>query len=266
MDHDRFIAVVEQVAGVGGEAAERATRATLQTLAERLSPQETRDLVEQLPPELGPWLPTMSAAERFDVDEFLRRVAKRAEVDMAAAERQVRAVFMVLARALSADEFADMVAQLPKDFAMLLPRGPAVDVLPVEVFLDRVADRAELEVDGARRATDAVLETLAERIADGEVDDLIGRLPVPLHTALKSGKARNPGARPMSLERFVGRVAGREGVSPEEARNHAWAVFATLREAVGEEFYDVTVQLPPEYALLWAGPRPPAAKSEGRPR
>jgi uncharacterized protein (DUF2267 family) len=109
-----------------------------------------------------------------------------------------------------------------------------------------------------------VLETLAERIADGEVDDLIGRLPVPLHAALKRGKARNPGARRMSLERFVGRVAEREGASPEEARNHARAVFATLREAVGEELYDVTVQLPPDYAVLWAGPAAGGQMSDGQ--
>jgi uncharacterized protein (DUF2267 family) len=251
MDHDRFVAVVARMAGVGREAAEHATRATLQTLAERLSPAEARDLVEQLPPELGPWLFTDGAAEGFDVDEFLRRVAKRAEVDLATAERHARAVFTALDRALSDDEFADMVAQLPKDFAFLLPRGPAVEVLPVEEFLDRVADRAGLDADAARRASDAVLETLAERIAEGEVDDLIGRLPVPLHAALKRGKARHPEARRMSLERFVDRVAEREGVPPEQARTHARAVLATLREAVGEEFYDVTVQLPPEYAVLW---------------
>jgi uncharacterized protein (DUF2267 family) len=130
MDYQRFITVVERAAAVGRGAAERATRATLQTLAERISVSQARDLVEQLPPELGPWLLTEGAAERFDVDEFLRRVATRSEADMAAAERQARAVFTALARTVSTDEFADMVAQLPKDFAFLLPRGPAVEVLP----------------------------------------------------------------------------------------------------------------------------------------
>jgi uncharacterized protein (DUF2267 family) len=151
-----------------------------------------------------------------------------------------------------------MVAQLPKDFAFLLPRGPAVEVLPAEAFLDRVADRAGLDADGARRATDAVLETLAERIAEGEVDDLISRLPIPLHAALKRGKARHREARRMSLERFVDRVAEREGVPPEQARTHARAVFTTLREAVGEELYDVTVQLPPSTRCCGpAGSDPP---------
>ena len=130
MDHDQFVAVVEQVAGVDRQAAERATRATLQTLAERLSREEARDLVEELPPELGPWLFTDRTAERFDIDEFLGRVAGRAEVDLLAAERHARAVLTALSRAVGAEEFADVVAQLPKDFAPLLPQGPAVEVLP----------------------------------------------------------------------------------------------------------------------------------------
>jgi uncharacterized protein (DUF2267 family) len=59
----------------------------------------------------------------------------------------------------------------------------------------------------------------------------------------------------MSLDDFLRRVAEREGVTPAEAREHARAVFATLREAVGEdEFRDVSVQLPLEYASVQARP------------
>jgi uncharacterized protein (DUF2267 family) len=91
------------------------------------------------------------------------------------------------------------------------------------------------------------------------VDDLIRRLPFPLHQPLKRGKARNPGtAQRMSLEEFLGRVAEREGVTPDQARAHARAVLTTLRDAVEEEFFDVTVQLPPEYGVLWLGPPSPA--------
>jgi uncharacterized protein (DUF2267 family) len=59
----------------------------------------------------------------------------------------------------------------------------------------------------------------------------------------------------MPLEEFVRRVAEREGVTPAEAFEHARAVFATLREAVGEdEFLDVSAQLPLEYAAVEARP------------
>jgi uncharacterized protein (DUF2267 family) len=122
--------------------------------------------------------------------------------------------------------------------------------------LQRVADRAGVDAEAARRVTDAVLETLAERIGGREVEDLVARLPMELHPPLRAGDAASHGAaRRMSLDDFVRRIAEREGVTPTEAREHARAVFATLREAVGEEeFRDVSAQLPLEYAALEARP------------
>jgi uncharacterized protein (DUF2267 family) len=49
---------------------------------------------------------------------------------------------------------------------------------------------------------------------------------------------------------FAGlRAEDREDVTPEQAKEHARAVLATLREAVGEdEFADTVAQLPKDYA------------------
>ena len=59
----------------------------------------------------------------------------------------------------------------------------------------------------------------------------------------------------MSLDRFLERVAMREGVSPEQAREHARAVFATLRDAIPEqEVFDIAAQLPQEFAAVEAFP------------
>jgi uncharacterized protein (DUF2267 family) len=254
MDHERFITIVEQSAGVDREQAERAARATLQTLAERITAGEARDLAAQLPPELAPALNTTGEAEPFDLEELLRRVAQRIGVDRATAERSVRATFDALGQAITGSELADLAAQLPRDFAPLLPAGPDVDVLPAEAFVRRVAERAGEDVEHARVATEAVLETLAERIAAGEVDDLEDRLAVELRAPLDRGVARSGDeARRMSLDEFLRRVAEREGVTPLHAREDARAVLATLREAVGErEFLDVAVQLPQEYAPVLA--------------
>jgi uncharacterized protein (DUF2267 family) len=248
MDYERFITLVEQEAGVGREAAVQASHAVLQTLADRIAAGEARDLAAELPPELGPWIATATPAEAFDVDEFIRRVAEREGVDPSTAERHARAVFEVLRRALSPKELYDTIAELPSDYARLLPRGRYVEAISAEKFWRRVAERAPTDEDGARRATDAVLETLAERIAGGDVDDLIERLPTPLHPALKRGREHTGGkATRMSLDEFIDRVAEREGVGLEEARDHVRAVFRTLRDAVGDEFVDVRVQLPAEY-------------------
>jgi uncharacterized protein (DUF2267 family) len=249
---EQFVTAVAHGARIGLERAERATEATLQTLAERIDAGEARDLVDELPDEVAPWLATTTPAERMGIYEFLRRVAEREGVDIEAAERHARAVFLALQRALSPQEFADLSAELPKDFAPLLPTGPELDVISTESFIRRVADRAATDEGEARRAIDAVLETLAMRIAAGEVDDLRARLPVEFHPALERGKQLSGGkATRMKLDDFVRRVAELEGISLDRALEHASAVLRTVREAVGEqEFLDVTSQLPAEYEAL----------------
>jgi uncharacterized protein (DUF2267 family) len=246
---DGFLTTVEQLAGIGRDRAMQATQATLETLGERIAGGEARDLAEQLPPELAPWIASTGNPQKFDAGSFVRRVAKREEVDVDTAEQHARAVFEALRREVTPDEFEDMVAELPKDYAPLLPRGTHVEVVGADAFLRHVADRAAIDEDRAKRATDAVLETLAERIAGGEVEDLVMRLPVRLRPPLERGRERSGGkAQRMSLDEFVRRIAEREGVDAEQAREHARAVLVTLREAVGEkEFRDITVQLPDEY-------------------
>jgi uncharacterized protein (DUF2267 family) len=250
LDYAGFIETVASAAHISRDVAERAARATLRTLGERITRGEADDIAAQLPPEAAPYLEsTARGAEAFDVDEFVRRVAERAAVGIPDAERLASAVFLALGRALSPDEMDDLAAQLPRDILRLLPAGDAPSSAPASAFVERVAARAGLDHDLARRATDAVLETLAERIAGGEVDDLIAALPVELHPPLKRGKARTGGkATRMSLEEFVRRVAEREGAIRDDALNHARAVLTALRESVPDgEFYDITDQLPRDF-------------------
>jgi uncharacterized protein (DUF2267 family) len=122
---------------------------------------------------------------------------------------------------------------------------------PARKFLQRVQARTGLDAARASRAIEAVLETVGERIAASEVADLVTRLPVRFHEPLRRGAEAFPDARRMSLEQFVERVTEREGTTPEVAHRHAHAVLTTLREAVGEEFFDVSVEFPPEYGVLY---------------
>ena len=243
-----FLDLVSEAGRIRGtEDARMATEAVLATLAEHLDPGEARDLAAELPPEVAAFVATTTPAERFDVDELVERVARREGVDPDTAEIHVRAVFHALGLAVSDKAIRDVAAELPKDFAPLLPKGPHVEVLSSGAFFQRVADRAATDLDGARRLTDAVLETLGERIAGGEVDDLIARLPRALHEPLRRGKEHSGGkATRMSLDDFLDRVAQRAGITDRmAARDAASAVMRTLREAVGdEEFFDVTSELP----------------------
>jgi len=76
-----------------------------------------------------------------------------------------------------------------------------------------------------------------------------------LQSRLRRGAARTRHAAKMSVDDFVHRVAQREGISDEQAREHVRAVFETLREAIDRlEFLDITAQLPAEYATVGARP------------
>jgi uncharacterized protein (DUF2267 family) len=263
MDYESFIALVEKSAQASREEAEHAVRATLETLAERLSGGEADDVAAELPPELRPLLADGRRPEPFDLDEFLRRVAEREGVPRELAARHARAVFVALGVALSPDELHDMASELPKDFGDLL--AVAIDAqafaaarakpsLSAEEFYDRVARRTGLDRDGARRATEAVLEALAVRVSGGQVDDLEGQLPPELDAPLEQGKEESrERAEKLSRDEFLARIAQREGVAKGEAREHARAVLATLREAITDkEWRDVVAQLPREYEPLLA--------------
>ncbi|MCW2611758.1 MAG: hypothetical protein QOC93_3669 [Actinomycetota bacterium] len=257
MEYRDFLSSVEQQTHLDSPRAEQAVRATLQTLSERLSKGQARDLLEHLPPELKPVVYKEDDAQAFTLEEFLRRVAAHEGTDDATAYRHARAVFWTLGRAVPEKEIADVAAELPQEFAPLVAeaRGVFLDVLPADDFLLRVAERADVDLDTARRAAEATLETLAERIAGGEVEDLLAHLPLELHGPLHRVKDdRRAAAQRMSLDDFVERIAEREGTDRFTAFPHAQAVFVTLQDAVGEEFSDVRSQLPPEYAELLSGP------------
>src|SRR3954447_6676799 len=176
MRYATFLSTVEQVGGMTREQAERAIEATLRTLAERITGGEAEDIARFLPEELRSFIfPTREEAERFGLDEFYRRVADRAGVDRRTAAGHARAVIVALARTGAPGGLRDMVAQLPKEYEPLLQaagvgrRRAAGE--PYDVVL-RVAELAGLDREQARKATAAVLETLAIRISAGEVEDL----------------------------------------------------------------------------------------------
>jgi uncharacterized protein (DUF2267 family) len=254
--YERFVTTIAQQAEIAREEAERAAQAVLETLADRLSAGQARDLAAHLPPQVRPWLATTGGPEPFHADELVRRIAQRAGVGLPTAERYARAVFVALGRFVPAKEVEDMAAELPRDYRPLLEgiEPPPAQVMPVEELLERVARHAGVDRARARRVAEAVLETLAERISGGEVEDLAAQLPAELRPALERGNALSHGAaRRMSLDEFVTRVAEREGVTPDEARDHVRAVFLTLREAVSsKEIADLEAQLPKEYAAVLA--------------
>ena len=122
MQTEEFLGQVQNRAHLAtlGEAM-RATRATLETLAERLGPDETRHLAAHLPREIQIFLSDtgLPIPERFSSDEFLLRVCAREGIDLPLSTNHARAVIEVLTQAVSPGETIDALERLPDDYRRL---------------------------------------------------------------------------------------------------------------------------------------------------
>ena len=126
MQTQEFLGQVQDKARLAtlGEAMQ-ATRATLETLAERLGPDEAQHLAARLPHELQLLLIEASALlpERFSSIEFLLRVCAREGIDLSESTDHARAVIDVLAQAVSAGDALDVLDGLPDDYRQLFAGG-----------------------------------------------------------------------------------------------------------------------------------------------
>lgn len=120
MDYDQFVKEVQESAGCREkQEAIKAIQATLQTLSERLFQGEADQLAAQLPRELQVFMKEPQERGKFQLQEFMQRVARREGIDVQLAEQHSRAVIEVLCRAVSSGEIEDVVSQLPKEFQPL---------------------------------------------------------------------------------------------------------------------------------------------------
>lgn len=119
-----------------------------------------------------------------------------------------------------------------------------------EEFIEKVRDRTQSTPATAAIATASTLTTLGERVSGGETEDLASQLPKELKGQLSGQPQENAGS--FSIDEFFQRVARREGVSNQQAQEHAKAVIRVISEAVtGGELKDVQSQLPVEFAPLF---------------
>jgi uncharacterized protein (DUF2267 family) len=130
-----------------------------------------------------------------------------------------------------------------------------VPTLQYPEFLHRVEEQinatqpATETQRAAERAIMATLETLGERLTSGEANDLAAQLPGELQAPLQRSADE---AEVFSLDEFYGRVAKREGVNIETARNDASVVMRVLKlAATPGQLDDVMAQLPSEFNALF---------------
>src|SRR6476620_4898867 len=117
--------LLRTVAGATGSTrrqADEAVIATLTVLSEVVSADETRDLLAQLPKSVRERVPLSGTTLSMRPIEFVARVADLLAAPPDTAERDVRAVFEVLTRAVNAGEMNDIAAELGDEYAQLLGR------------------------------------------------------------------------------------------------------------------------------------------------
>jgi uncharacterized protein (DUF2267 family) len=120
MDYDTFLRRVQEVAELPTrDDAERITRVVLNTLSERLHHTDRSALASQLPSALRALMEEHTDTDRYDLPEFYRRVALRADTSLADGEACARAVGSVLREAVTAGQIEEMLATLPEDYATL---------------------------------------------------------------------------------------------------------------------------------------------------
>ncbi|GAB6878264.1 hypothetical protein JCM17823_05380 [Halorubrum gandharaense] len=119
---ESFPEAVADATDLPEDEAEIAARVTLRTLGERLSAGEVEDVVHFLPEPAGEWMVDVSVDESgaFGREEFLARVAERADVDEERAAAYADAVSDVVAGMVPNRELDRMADQLPDDFAGVL--------------------------------------------------------------------------------------------------------------------------------------------------
>jgi uncharacterized protein (DUF2267 family) len=119
-------------------------------------------------------------------------------------------------------------------------------------FIGQVQNRARLPTQGeAARAICATLETLGERLSEGEAMNVAAQLPPGIGDYLRLARENE---QRFSLDEFFERVAERSGagVDMPEAVYQTRAVITVLQEAVTPgQLAKMRAQLPDEYNPLF---------------
>jgi uncharacterized protein (DUF2267 family) len=178
--YDEMVAFVAGETGLARDAAEESIVATLNVLAERVSADEMRDLLAQLPKALQTRIQMPPQPTSFTLDEFIARVDRIATSDDAVSgEARVRASFAVLTQAVNAGEMRDIAAQLSEDYAELLgrpqPEAPGVAVKVLGAVGTTMSRSAGAALDAARKAVGVTSDVSVTTL--GRVGNTVSRVP-----------------------------------------------------------------------------------------
>lgn len=127
MTYDQFVGQVQRRAQLGslGDTVS-AIRATLETLAERLTDDEARNLASQLPREVAVYVlgSVLLQPDRMRLDDFFDRVTLREGINPSDAIYHARVVLEMVGETVSGSgEMDDVLSQLPQEFRDFIESG-----------------------------------------------------------------------------------------------------------------------------------------------
>ena len=123
----------------------------------------------------------------MDYDEFITRVAGRADVNLETASKLTEATLWTLAQRISGGEFEDLAKYLPEGVRGVYRAVPEpAEAFDVAEFDRRVAEHSGTSTETAEAGIRAVFATMAEPVPEREIEDVKAQLPPTFHRLFAS--------------------------------------------------------------------------------
>jgi uncharacterized protein (DUF2267 family) len=240
--YDEMVAAVAARAGVSRRYADEIILAVLTSLGERLTPDETKDLLAQLPKKYKQHVNAVPNPNMMNADEFVARVAELEGARAPTSEdarTHVAAVFVTLTEAVNAGELRDILEQLSADFAPLLEL-PAQSVEPSEpeAALESLAEDVTRtiastveHVDEAFAVPDAVVKQ-PDQVGRESARTLMGAITTAIDAVSGSVTSVVHNTRDRALDLVVFAVDGLEAIT-DRIDDAAEALQERVHEKVG---------------------------------
>ncbi|MFI7024113.1 DUF2267 domain-containing protein [Micromonospora sp. NPDC049900] len=117
----------------------------------------------------------------MDENEFIDSVANRTGASTEQATAIARATLTTLAERIDGGEARDLAEQLPEGLrAYTFAPSETAERFGLDVFVQRVGGRADVDPDLAEAGIRAVLDTIRGDVAPAAYDDVIANLPAEL--------------------------------------------------------------------------------------
>ncbi|HEX5543512.1 MAG TPA: DUF2267 domain-containing protein [Micromonospora sp.] len=117
----------------------------------------------------------------MDNNEFIQAVARRCWTSAEQATAITRATLRTLAERIDRGEARTLAAELPEELrAYVFAPSETVERFGLDIFVQRVSGRADVDGAQAKAGMRAVFDTMREAVTPGEYDDVVGQLPAEL--------------------------------------------------------------------------------------